>query len=365
MLRRNFLLLMVFCFILAVAPVAWAKEPLTPEIDFQRAVEMAKAKSWGLQSARYDIDRAEEVRDLAGDKVKYIPIAPVPSPDPAARAVLNWKQADIYSQMAKRTYSVQEDALLMQVLVTYNGLLQAIEEVKVAVTQLNTTNMQHIYAAANYRVGILNKVGMFQSDTSLASAKKGLEAANMALDDAYQRFNQLVGLSPEDKPVPTESPKFAPLNVDNLYAEVERIIDQSPTVWLTEQKIDLAKLSVDIYQFNSGDPDSYDAKRIDVDKAQGNFKDTKEQARKAIRSNYYTIKQLEEQYYAAQESLKLVEENMRVAQIKYDVGMATRAEVLAAESVLAQAKQLLLNLSAQHENLSFAFYRPWINANVN
>lgn len=325
---------------------------------------MAAAKSWGLQSAKYDIDRTEEVRDVAGEKIKYIPIAPASSPDPAVKAALNWKQADIYSQMAKHTYSAQEDVLLMQAYLTYNGLLQAIEGAKVAMSQLNCANMQHTYAAANYRVGILNKAGMLQSDSSLASAKKELEVANRALDDAYQKFNQFVGLNPEDKPVLTESPKFEPLNVGNLYAEVERIIDQSPTVWLTEQKIDLAKLSVDTYQFNSGDPDSYDAKRIDVDKAQGNLKDTKEQARKAIRTSYYTIKQLEEQYYAAQESLKLAEENLRVTQIKYDVGMATRADVLAAESVLAQANQLLLSLSAQHENLSFAFYRPWANASI-
>ncbi|OPX90737.1 MAG: Outer membrane efflux protein [Pelotomaculum sp. PtaB.Bin104] len=359
-MRRILIPLVVLCFVFAMTSAAFAKEPLTPEINFDKAVEMAKDKSRSLQSAKLDIERAEKVRDAAGSKVKYIPITTSPSPDSAASAVLSWKQADLNSQMSKLSYSVEEDALLLQVYQLYNGLLQALEEVKVAEAQLKSTNVQHINAAANYRVGILNKEGMVQSDSSLASAKTKLEEAKKALDDAYQKFNQLVGLNTEDKPVLTESPKFEPLNVDNLYAEVERIMDQNPSIWEVDQKIDLAKLAVDIYQFNSPtEADSIYAKRIDVEKAQVTSADTKEQARKAIRTLYYSIKQLEEQYYSAQESLKLSEEKLRVVRIKYEVGMVTKADVLAAEADLAKCKQTLLDLAAQHENSVFTFYKPW------
>ncbi|QGP91669.1 hypothetical protein MGLY_10100 [Neomoorella glycerini] len=50
---------------------------------------------------------------------------------------------------------------------------------------------------------------------------------------------------------------------------------------------------------------------------------------------------------------------MRLAQLRYDVGIGTQADVLAAEASLAQARQQLLSITIQHELAVKAFWQPW------
>lgn len=49
------------------------------------------------------------------------------------------------------------------------------------------------------------------------------------------------------------------------------------------------------------------------------------------RSLYYGVKSLEESYAGTQERVRAAEENLRVPRVKFDVGVATAADVAAAE----------------------------------
>ena len=59
------------------------------------------------------------------------------------------------------------------------------------------------------------------------------------------------------------------------------------------------------------------------------------------------------------ESIRLAGENLRVAKVKFDVGIATKTDVLNAELALEQARQGLLEIESQHEILKMAFKKPW------
>ena len=52
-------------------------------------------------------------------------------------------------------------------------------------------------------------------------------------------------------------------------------------------------------------------------------------------------------------------EALRVKELMYQVGMATRAEVAAARASLAKAEDTLLNLAVQHVLAKMAFLAPW------
>lgn len=336
---------------------AWAaKEPAVPELTLEQAVERAKANSLTLKSMKYEIDRSFAVRQYVGDKLEFIPLEA--SGSAADTMFKDLMSADLNWRMAKRSYEAQADTVVMQVYKTYFGLLQAIEGVKVAENQLKSASLQHRVAAAQYRAGMLSKTGMLQADASLAVAKANLEAANKALEDSYQKFNQLIGLWPEDRPVLVDEPSFNAVEIYNLEFEVAKARAASPSVWLAQQRIDLARINLDLYNFNN-EPEPYVAKEIDVTKSEIAVQDAFEQMDKLVRTLYYTIKQLEEQYTSAQESVKNAEESLRVVKVKYDVGMATLAEVYAAEAALAQAKKLLFDLTCQHEILALAFQKPW------
>ncbi|MBC7347105.1 MAG: TolC family protein, partial [Clostridia bacterium] len=53
------------------------------------------------------------------------------------------------------------------------------------------------------------------------------------------------------------------------------------------------------------------------------------------------------------------EEALRLARLRYEVGMATRLEVQAAELMLAQAEAAAASVLRQHAYYKLAFQKPW------
>lgn len=357
-MRRFFMLLATVSCILLFSSIAWANEPATPELTFQQAVDRAKVNSRALQTANLDIDRGKEVRDQAADNVKFTPNGP--STPAADKAFTGLVQADLNWQMSKRTLLSQEDYVIMQAYQLYDGLLQAQEKVKLAEVQLKNAERQRNVADASVRVGILSKMGLIQAQAAVEAANSTLDGAKKSLDDTYQKFNQLVGLEPADRPVLTSTPEYSELKVDDLDAAVSRALDTSPTIWLKGKQIELARLTLNLYDWsNASQSDSYDAKKIDVGKAEVSAGDAKDQLDKQVRSIYYSARKLEAQYDSAKESVSVAEEALRVARVKYEVGMAVETDVLTAEVSLAQAKQTLVDLTSQHDILVYAFSKPW------
>lgn len=344
---------------------AWAKEPAAPELTLQQAVEMALTNSKSLKKAEYDVDRGYEVRQKAADSVKWYPAGPISGEDEAkaAAAFTGLVQADIGWQSAKKSYEAERDATAMSVQKAYYEVIKAQEKVRSAELALENAGWQQRLLKAKFAAGMAAKTNMVAGEAGLAAAKGALEAARKALDDAYQQFNLLVGLWPEDRPVLVDRPGFAPLKVDNLDAAVERAVEESPSVWLAKQNVDYYKLRLDLYPFNSSSAtDPYKAWEIDVSKKELEAASTEEQFRRLVRSIYYAARQVEDSYAAQEQQVATAKENLRVTEVKYQVGMATQAEVVDAQAKLADAERSLLELACQHEVLKLAFAKPWAYA---
>ncbi|MCG9967940.1 TolC family protein [Pelotomaculum terephthalicicum JT] len=359
---RRITVVAVLCFILNFVigvNIALAREPENPQLTLQQAIDKALLNSKSIKSADYDIDRTEELRDKAADKVMYTPYDEATTA--AETAFTGLQKADTNWQMAKRTYEAEQDSLVMKVIKAYNGLLQATENVKMAEAQLKYDNSQHIIALAKNRVGLLNKAELVESEATVETSKSDLEAKKKALDDSYEAFNLLVGLWPEDRPVLTDLPGYEELTVNNLDYEVQKAFEQSPTVWLAQKNVDLAKIAYNIWNYDSTS-EPIKVVKIDLDKAKLDAADTNEQFKNLVRTIYYKTKQLEEQYAGCQESVKVAEEALRVIRVKYEVGMVTAADVTAAEIALEKAKKLEFDTLCEHDILTYAFQKPWAYA---
>lgn len=357
--------LIMFAGAIAVGGVAWAKEPATPELTLQQAVDMALANSKSVKKAEYDVDRSYEVRQKAADNVKWYPAGPISGEDAAkaAAAFTGLVQADIGWQSAKKSYEAEKDATVMSVQKAYYEVLKAQEKVRSAELALKNADWQYSLLKAKFAVGMAAKTNLVAGEAGLSAAKGALEAAKKALDDTYQQFNLLVGLWPEDRPVLVDRPGFEPLKVDDLDAAVERAVEESPSVWLAKQNIDYYRLRLDLYPFNSSSAsDPYKAWEIDVSKKELEAASTEEQFRRLVRSIYYAARQYEESYAAQEQQVAAAKENLRVTEVKYQVGMATQAEVVDAQAKLADAERSLLEMACQHEILRLAFAKPWAYA---
>lgn len=359
MVRKYLLILtvMMFAVVLLAAP-ALAKEPATPELTLQQAVEMAKAQSETIKNDLLKIERGELVADSAQLKMLFAPTSPTTAI--AKSYFLAYKTSDINLGMSQRSYAADLDSLFMQTLQSYNNILKGLEAVEVAEAQMKNAEWNHRVAVVSKRVGILDNLGMVQAESALAAARAGLDQAKKSLEDAYQKFNVSVGLWPEDRPVLVDEPVFEKFAVINLESEVERAVSKSPTVWLMQKQVDLANINRRLYTLaGSSSTDPYQTRKIDVEIAELSAAQTEEQLRTMVRGIYYTALQLEVQYDSALESVKAAEENLRVTRIKYEVGMVTNGEVLKAEAALKTAQQSLLTIKTQHQALSLAFSKPW------
>jgi outer membrane protein TolC len=335
-----------------------------PLLSLERAVHMALDRSHALRSAAYEVDRGYEVRKFAADRVKYSmrPIEGPTTPE-ADRAFTALVQADLAWQMAKRSYEAQKDTVVMSVYRAYAGVLQAQARLRAAEAQALAADWQYRATNAMFMVGAAARPDVAKAEADRDAALKNLESARGALADAYHALNQLIGLEPDARPVLETRVEVRPLVVENLEAAVSRALESSPTVWLAQQRIDLARLTLDLYNF--ADPnrtEPYEAKEIDVSKAEVSAADTKEQMARLVRAIYFAARQAENGYGAALDSLAKAREDLRLAEIRYSIGMATRMEVEAARARVAQAEQSVVQYAWQHEVLRLAFEKPWAYA---
>jgi outer membrane protein TolC len=342
---------------LLVPPFAWAKEPATPELTLNQAIAMALEHSEAVKKAEKEIDRTYELREESADQLDYVPTAP-PGNKYVEMAWANLLAADLTWRMSKKSLTAEQDEVALDACKKYWDVLKAQEKVRAAEEGLKKADWELRRARANFQVGMIPQAALVAAEAQLAGAKATVEAAKNDLDNAYASFNQLVGLWPQDRPVLVDGVNFNPLQVSDVETEVGRIVDESPTVWLAKENVTLKKYLED-FMFYTGEYRPYQARKIEVEQAELDAASAKKMLEEVTRSLYYKAKSLEESYQALQEGVKTAEENLRVTKVKYDVGMATRAEVAAAEAALAEAKQKVLEIACQHAYLKLAFEKPW------
>jgi len=338
-------------------PAAWAKEPAHPEISLNQAIAKALAHNEAVQKASKEVDRTETLRKEASSKLSFIPADA--SGDPALEiAWSNLLTADLTWQMSKKSLTAQEDTVALDTCKKYWDILVEQENVKAAQAALDSAQRQLQVARASYRVGIIPQSDLIAAEAGYRGAQAALSRAQNNLNSAYIAFNQMVGLWPEDRPVLTDNIEFHPLKIDNLDYEVEKVMENSPSVWLAQQKVTLQKYLEDM-MFYTGQYRPYEARKIEVEQAKLDAASAKEMFDRITRSLYYSVISLEEAYAGAQEVVRMDEENLRVIKAKFDVGMATANDVAGAEKTLAEARANLVNLASQHAYAKLAFTKPW------
>ncbi|MEW9673288.1 stalk domain-containing protein [Ammoniphilus sp. 3BR4] len=341
------------------------KESKATKLTFELALSYAEKNSPSLKKAIADIERSEEVRDKAGDNLNFTPLGTGNGSNDALErsALKGLQQADISLQMTKKNVDTLKDALYFKVRKSYDEILQKQKEMQLAELTLNHVLSQERITNIKAEAGLASESDTIQAQNNVQEAKEKLEAANKALADSEQKFNQLLGLDNGETYVLEDYPSFEKLMEVNLDHHVRNVVAENPSLWSLEKQVDLAKLDVDLYTFNDpSNPIPYKAKEIDVTKAQLTLADTKQQLEESIRTMYYNIRQLENQIGVLQANLAKAEQGQKMVQAKYDVGMAIEAELTEVTLSVEQLKQQIFNVTVQHEQLKIAFEKPWVLA---
>ncbi len=329
-----------------------------PEISLNEAITMALVYSDRVKKATREIDRTEKLREQAAEDLDFIPIFPSGN----AYLEMGWTNIltkDLQWRMSKKSLTAEEDAVVLDTCKKYWDVLVAQEKVKTAQAAADSALKQLQNARAGYQAGMATQAVRIGAEAQYRGAQAALEAAQNELETAYIALNRLIGKQPETKPILTDTVEFDPIVVYSLESEISRVLIECPQVWLTEQKVTLQEYLKDVMVYSGGEYRPYDARRIEIEQAEYDAADTKKAFKQMTRSLYYGVMSLEEGYAGALEGVRAAEENLRVVKARYEVGMATRSEISAAEQTLSDAQTRAFDLACQHAYMKLAFKKPW------
>ena len=346
------------------APEVYAKEAARPQLSLQEAIDLALKNSNSVDKASKDVERTEELRDDAGYNLyKFVPeghngTAAVESAYSSALST------DLTWQVSRRSYTSAQDAQVMDATKKYWAILDGQEKVKNAQLSVKTALMQLQNANAARRVGMSFSANL-SPDQAVASAEYQYAGAQATLtsnqndlDKAYEAFNQLVALWPEDRPVLTDTIVFKPLEVSDLNHEVSRVLETAPSIWKAEQEANMKAILKNVASYTGGYVNA-EAKEIEVEQAELDVSSAKKLLEQTTRTLYYGIKSQEESYASAEQQVKVCEENLRVKKLQFELGMVTALELASEEKNLADARFKVFDIVCTHAGLKLSFQTPW------
>lgn len=339
---------------------AWADNAAaSPEssilLSFEDAVNRALKHSYALRMAEYNIEQGEENRNAAASKVDFTPLSG--GNEEASRAFINLVQKDINWSISKKNWDLEKDALALDVYQSYCDVLAAQEKVKSQEVALEYANYKHLAAQVGLATGTTSRKDLDVAVVSYSNQVSSLAQSRASLEQSYIKLNELLGIGGQERPILTEDLEYSPLAITDLEVEITRRLDNSPTLWKADQEVYLAQLSLDLHTYTN--INNYNSTKIDVSKAELSAAQTKEQARQNMRTIYENICNLQEQYNQQRQALRLAENDLESAQLKYEMGLIPKGDVLAVEVDLASKRQALKSLIYQHQLLRINFDKPW------
>ncbi|BAU26526.1 outer membrane efflux protein [Aneurinibacillus soli] len=338
-----------------VAPAAAAQQQ---GLTYQGAIDKALNKSLELKNIQADIDRSFEVKNNLGRSLSFVPTGP--GNQGANSAYMGVEKAEIGYQMTQKQLEIKKDQIAYSTRKAYNAILQAQSKKQLALLTEKNSELQNNISFYKYQYGMASLVDSDRAQKNYAADKKNSQVAETNVSSSYQTFNQLVGLETKAVPQLAEKPDFKKLNESDLDNHIGRVIDTNPQVWLANKNIDLAQVDVKLLNYNSGQGESYDTKKLDLEKNQNTYANAKEQIDSAVRTLYYNILQIEDQYSVLEQKLEIAQDAYNTLKVQFDVGLATKADLSSARLSVEQLKQQLFELALNHDNLVEAYQKPWV-----
>jgi outer membrane protein TolC len=332
----------------------------TQQLTVQQALAMAIATSPSLISSSYSIDQAKNkvnqetepitaLNNLTFTPTGYTSSANEGTLNNLVAANLNWNQAEKDQQAA-------QDTVTYEVYSDYFAILQ--DEVSLAAAQqaFNLAGLQQRVTNLNYQVGGASQQAVVQENQSYAAAQTSLATAKANLDTDYQKFNQLVGLATDDRPVLTDQPSFAPLVIGSLDAEVSRVLASDPDISSAQNSVTEQKEALTVV---SQDPAANAASADTLGEAEQSLTNEQNSVSQSERNLYYSIQNIESNQDSLQQALTTAQTNLAMTQVEYNVGLATEIDLQTAQSNLNSAQLALLKNTVSHQLDVMAFETPW------
>lgn len=337
-------------------------ESAAKTLTVEESVALAVKNNYRIRNAEAEIERNRLIRQRTSNNLDFVPIG---NTTENYRATLGMIQTELQWRMSQKEVDLLKDQIAYEVKRNYNEILQSEENLELAGLVVEQAQMQNRIQQTQLVHGVVSAHQKQQAENNYKEAQERYNLAQQTLEHTYEKFNDLLGISREEKRELVDVPAWEPLKNFNLTRHIATVKENSTTVWLTQQQVDIAKLDLSMYVFNDPytyipNPIPYDAKKIEVQKAENTVIDTQQQLESIVRSTYNNLQQLEQQYAAQEIGLDKAKQEYELIKIKYDAGMAIPLELVSAELAVTQIEGQMKDTVIQYDNLRVALEKPWL-----
>ncbi|MEC0183518.1 stalk domain-containing protein [Paenibacillus peoriae] len=326
-------------------------------LTYDNAVKLAIADSTTVKTGEANIDQAGKIMKETGKNIDFVPAEA--GDEAQDKAFKGYAQTNLNYEVAKKNLDVTKEGIEYNVKDLYNKLLQKQNAVKLAALNIEDAERKLKVAQIKRDNQMSSDYEVTQATNLLTQNQAALDKAKKDLDSAYVSLNQVIGYKPEQRYELKDKPVYSEFK-DNVETKVSQVLTSSTAIWLSEQKVDLAELSLKLYNFNTPGNTPYEAQQLDVEKAQYATEGTKRQLEEAVRTLYNNIKGLESQYSQIQAGLVSARSAADMTKKQFDVGLATELQVYEANLKVTTAEQQAEDIVTSIDTLKMAYNKPWV-----
>lgn len=259
--------------------------------------------------------------------------------------------------LAEKTYQASLETINLQVKQKYYSVLEAAELIEVCRGELERAQKQLKNAEVAFQVGTVAKTDVLSAQVGYANAQAALTQAENTLSLAKLELNKTMGVDLHNNYELTTKVEYIPMEAIDLNKVIEEAFNTRLDVIAAQIAKEIADENYDLIKGYTA-PDTFDAKtaKIDADIAGLNLEDARENVIKDLTSAYLNINAMEKTLQSLNAAEEQARENMRLVQLRYEVGMATTIDVLDASVQLSnvQAKRVNALYGYDLAKLTFA-----------
>lgn len=339
-----------------IAVAAAAGDEATEPLSLEDAVLLAVHSSPEMELARLrlgqailDFDTADETADsIKEDQVTTWDLKLAKEYNPvAARNTLEY---------AKRDLALVEKRVRLSVSRAYYDVLKAESMLAAAKAGQERAERQFEYAQALFQAGEAARVDVLAAETGVAAARTDVVSSEKALEMAVMALNQVTGLAPGERPrlstrVPASGVSAQPATAPSgalpvtmrapgyIEGLVASVLPERLDVSFAAAAADQARLYLEVArEFYTSNVWTVRQAELNAQSAAIALMQVRRAAELEVRLAHLSLFEAAGRYEMTAKTVESAAESVRIAGIRYEAGVGTALECVAAETVYRQAQ---------------------------
>ena len=333
MRRKNGLVLftvLALVFLLA-APVSAATVNLPDDLTIDEAIAIAQANNRDSKKNVLEVEKSLKQLEDLGEAIYMTSYTSGEISTATQTSVSTYQSSNIAYLSALRTRDRNREQVEMNVISAYSTVLSSINQLEQLELDLTDLDKREKVMQQSKALGLVSEQSLLNFYAAKEQYQKNYESAQLNYDSAMAGLRGVLGITASQKWEPVLVSQFLPDSYErkDLDAEISRGYDKSDTVWNAQANLNL-KESQYLWVLPN---ESSRIKRIDLDLAALTYEQAKDAVKTQIEQLYYSIDALETQIVINKMQLDQAENDLKLAQVRYNVGVIPLISVSGGDSL--------------------------------